>query len=233
MNSKRELIESLRDDFEFDFDEHGDLFIRSMTHRSYANERNLDFDNERLEFLGDAVIDLIVCEYLFGEYADRLEGELSEIKSAVVNTASLTRIARQLDLADHLRLSKGEERVQRGRDKVIADTLEAFVGAIFVSRDLERTRDFILPYFIEEVERFLEEGSRNYKGQLLEWTQDRDIDQPEYRVDKVEGPQHMPNHTVSVYVDGEHQGTGEGRTKKDAQQEAAREALENLTEDRG
>lgn len=224
----RKLLESLKENFEFSIDDHDEIFIRSMTHRSFANERELDYDNERLEFLGDAVIDLIVCEYLFMEYGDRLEGELSEIKSAVVNTASLTRIARKLDLGNYLRLSKGEERVQRGRDKVIADTLEAFVGAIFVSWNLDRTKDFILPYFEDEIERFLEEGTRNYKGKLLEWTQDRGLDQPHYTVDNVEGPQHMPNHTVSVYVDGEHHGTGEGRTKKDAEQEAAREALEQL-----
>jgi len=227
-NVNKQLLESLREQFDFSIGENAELFVRSMTHRSYANEQELEYDNERLEFLGDAVLDLIVCEFLFKEYENYREGQLSEIKSAVVNTASLTRIARELDLAEFLRLSKGEERVQRGRDKVIADTLEAFVGALFVSRGLEETRDFVLPYFKDEITRFLEEGTRNYKGKLLEWTQEHGHNQPDYRVDDVEGPQHMPKHTVSVFVDGDHYGTGQGRTKKDAEQEAARKALEEL-----
>jgi len=224
-----ELIQELKDKFDFSLNEGARWFVRSMTHRSYANERDLDYDNERLEFLGDAVIDLIVCEKLFRDYADSREGRLSEIKSAVVNTESLTEIARKLQLADHLRLSKGEEQVQRGRDKVIADTLEAFVGAVFVSAGFNETKEFILPFFEEKIEEFIAEGTRNYKGKLLEWPQERGYAQPDYRVENVEGPQHKPRHTVSVSIDGTTYGTGSGRTKKDAEQEAARTALDQLS----
>jgi len=225
----KELLEKLKDHFEeFTIPEQSEWFLRAMTHRSYANEQDLSYDNERLEFLGDAVIDLVVCEHLFHEYDDRLEGDLSEIKSAVVDTGSLTEIARRLDLQEFLRLSKGEQRVSRGRDKVIADTFEAFVGAMFVSFGLEKTSEYILPIFQEKVEQFIEEGTRNYKGKLLEWTQEYGYSQPEYRVQEVKGPQHRPKHTVSVLIEGTNYGSGTGRTKKDAEQEAAREALMKL-----
>lgn len=226
-----ELLEKLKDHFEeFSIPEDSEWFLRAMTHRSYANEQDLSYDNERLEFLGDAVIDLVVCEHLFNEYEDRLEGELSEIKSAVVDTGSLTKIARRLDLQKFLRLSKGEERVARGRDKVIADTFEAFVGAMFLSFGLQTTSQYILPIFKEKIEQFIEEGTRNYKGKLLEWTQEYGYSQPEYRVEEVKGPQHRPKHMVSVLVEGEKYGSGTGRTKKEAEQEAAREALADLND---
>lgn len=227
----KQLLERLQDHIDkFEVPEDSPWFLRAMTHRSFANEQELEYDNERLEFLGDAVIDLIVCEHLFHEYADRLEGELSEIKSAVVDTASLTEIARTLGLQDFLRLSKGEQRMKRGRDKVIADTFEAFVGAMFVTFDLKKTRDYILPIFEKKIIEFIEHGTKNHKGKLLEWTQEYSYSQPEYRVDKVEGPQHRPQHMVTVLVEGKEYGSGIGRTKKDAEQEAAREALDVLEE---
>ncbi|MFB6355999.1 MAG: ribonuclease III [bacterium] len=164
MSTPEDILDDLKQQFDLAVRNNRKWFLRAMTHRSFANERELEYDNERLEFLGDAVLDLIICEYLFQEFPSAEEGKLSEIKSAVVNTRTLTRVARELELNDFLRLSKGEQRAERGRDKVVADSLEAFIGAIYVSSGLERTRSFILPYFEEEIDRYLEEGTRNYKG---------------------------------------------------------------------
>lgn len=224
----RELIEKIVSKFQFVNEEHSRWFLRAMTHRSFANEENINYDNERLEFLGDAVLDLVVCEFLFEEFPEYDEGRLSEVKSAVVNTSTLTRVARQLNLGEILRLSKGEAQSNRGRDKVMADSLEALVGALYLTHGLERTRTFVVDHFETEIRRFLEGGTKNYKGMLLEYTQQRDFPDPEYRVQKVEGPEHDPFHTVAVHLKNQQWGVGEGKTKKEAEQQAARQALSRL-----
>lgn len=224
----RELLEKIVSKFQFVNQEHSRWFLRAMTHRSFANEENINYDNERLEFLGDAVLDLVVCEFLFREFPAYDEGRLSEVKSAVVNTSTLTRVARELNLGEILRLSKGEAQSNRGRDKVMADSLEALVGALYLTHGLERTRSFVVDHFEAEIRRFLESGTTNYKGMLLEYTQQRDLPDPEYRVQKVEGPEHDPFHTVAVYLRDEQWGVGEGKTKKEAEQQAARQALSRV-----
>lgn len=220
--------EQIVSDFDVVDRRHADWFLRALTHRSYANEENVDYDNERLEFLGDAVLDLIVCEHLFREYSDFNEGRLSEIKSATVNTSTLTDIAETLQLNRYLRLSRGEAQSTRGRGKLLADSLEAFIGALYITSGLVKTRDFILPHIRQAIQSYLEKGTANYKGQLLEHAQQRSLEDPDYRVLRVEGPEHDPSHTVAVYIGEEQLGTGTGRTKKEAEQKAAREALESL-----
>ncbi len=224
----RELLEKIVSKFQFVNEEHSRWFLRAMTHRSFANEENINYDNERLEFLGDAVLDLIVCQFLFQEFPEYDEGRLSEVKSAVVNTSTLTRVAQRLQLGEIHRLSKGEAQSSRGRDKVMADSLEALVGALYLSYGLERTRRFVVDHFEGEIRRFLESGTTNHKGMLLEYTQKRDLPDPEYRVQKVEGPEHDPHHTVALYLRDHEWGVGEGKTKKEAEQKAARQALARL-----
>jgi ribonuclease-3 len=220
-----EFLDNLRSVLDVSIKGNEEWFLKAFTHRSYANETSLDYDNERLEFLGDTALDLCVAEYLFREFPDDREGRLSKIKSAVVRADSLSRMARKLDLAELIRLSKGESKVERGRDKVIADTFEAFVGALYMSSGLEEVRQFLLPYVREETRRYLEEGGRNYKGQLLEFTQERNLPNPVYRVETVNGPEHDPIHCVIVSIDDTDYGRGQGSTKKEAEQQAAQEAL--------
>lgn len=222
------LLESLRDKIEYAIDVEDSLLRRSVTHRSYANEKDLDYDNERLEFLGDAVLDLVIAEYLFHEHPDLSEGRLSKIKSSVVNSKSLSTVGREMGIQEYVRLSRGEEQANRGRDTVIADAVEAFIGALYVSDGIETTKKFILEYFMSEIERFLEEGSRNYKGMLLEFAQKQGLATPIYALESVEGPQHNPLHRVSVRIDETVYGSGEGRTKKEAEQSASEEALNKL-----
>lgn len=223
-----EFLDNLRSILDVSIEGNEKWFLKAFTHRSYANETSLDYDNERLEFLGDTVLDLCVAEYLFREFPDDREGRLSKIKSAVVRADSLSRMARKLDLAELIRLSKGESQVERGRDKVVADTFEAFVGALYMSSGLDEVRDFLLPYVREQTRRYLEEGGRNYKGQLLEFTQERDLPNPVYRVEAVKGPEHDPVHCVAATINETTYGRGEGSTKKEAEQQAAQEALESI-----
>lgn len=233
MPSDREFLEKLSGMLDVPVEGNETWFLKAFTHRSYANEKELGYDNERLEFLGDTVLDLCVAEYLFQEYPDEREGRLSKIKSAVVRADALSRMARQLDLHEFIRLSKGESQVKRGRDKVVADTFEAFVGALYMSSGLDRVRGFILPYVREETERYLKEGGRNYKGQLLEFTQERDLPNPVYEVDEVLGPEHDPVHRVVARVGDTIYGSGEGSTKKSAEQDAAQEALDTIRDELG
>jgi ribonuclease-3 len=231
--SNREFLEKLRETMDVPVQDNESWFLKAFTHRSYANEKELNYDNERLEFLGDTVLDLCVAEYLFREYPDDREGRLSKIKSAVVRADALSRMARELGLPGFIRLSKGESQVKRGRDKVVADTFEAFVGALYMSSGLEEVREFILPYVRRETERYLKEGGRNYKGQLLEFTQEWDLPNPVYEVDEVMGPEHDPVHRVVAKVEGTVYGSGEGSTKKSAEQAAAQEALDTIRADHG
>lgn len=224
-----EFLDNLRSVLDVSIEGNEGWFLKAFTHRSYANETSLDYDNERLEFLGDTVLDLCVAEYLFEEFPEDREGRLSKIKSAVVRADSLSRMARKLDLAELIRLSKGESKVERGRDKVIADTFEAFVGALYMSSGLGEVREFLLPYVREQTRRYLEEGGRNYKGQLLEFAQERNLPNPVYRVETVKGPEHDPVHCVVVTIDDTTYGRGEGSTKKEAEQQAAQEALGTIS----
>ncbi|MFB6346449.1 MAG: ribonuclease III [bacterium] len=227
------FVETLRNRYDVPIEGNEEWFLKAFTHRSYANEEQLNYDNERLEFLGDTVLDLIVAEYLLKEYPDEREGRLSKIKSAVVRTGTLSKIAKQIGLDKSIRLSKGEAQVKRGRSKVIADVLEAFIGALYTSTDLVTTRDFILPYITDEIERYLEQGNRNFKGQLLEFTQERGLPNPVYTLENVKGPEHDPEHCVTVEIKGTAYGSGTGSTKKDAEQDAAEEALESLRDEYG
>lgn len=225
------FVETIRDRYDVPVEGNEKWFLRAFTHRSYANEENLDYDNERLEFLGDTVLDLIVAEHLIRTYPDEREGRLSKIKSAVVRTGTLSRIAQRIGLDESIRLSKGEAQVQRGRNKVVADILEAFIGALYTSTNLETTRDYILPYIKDEIQRYIEEGNKNFKGQLLEFTQDRGLSNPVYQLDEVKGPEHNPVHCVDVRIGNETYGSGTGSTKKDAEQDAAEEALRTIRDE--
>jgi ribonuclease-3 len=228
-SNDEKFIERLSESLDVQIEGNEPAFLKAFTHRSYANEADLQYDNERLEFLGDTVLDLCVAEFLFKEFPDKREGRLSKIKSAVVRTGSLSRMAKTIGLSKFIRLSKGESKVERGRDKVIADTFEAFIGALYRSSGLSSVKEFLLPLVRNEVDRYLEEGGRNFKGQLLEYAQERGMANPIYKVDSVEGPEHNPTHTITVSIGNEVYGTGQGSTKKEAEQHAAQEALQTLT----
>jgi len=207
------------------------LLLTALTHSSYANEcKNKTLNNERLEFLGDSVLNLSVSNYLYNRFKDLTEGELTKLRASIVSEASLAKIARKLNLGDYLRLGKGEENTGgRKRDSILADAVEAIIGAVYLDGGFEKASDFILRYQIPEIDNSLEgKGFRDYKTELQELIQ-RDSEQEiQYRIIKESGPDHAKQFVAQVSHNQKVIGEGTGKSKKDAEQQAARQALERI-----
>lgn len=211
------------------------LFHTSLTHRSYANENNISFEesNERLEFLGDAVLGLLVGELLMQKYPASQEGELSKMRSLVVNEKSLAVLARQLDLGRYLYLGKGEMTTQGGdKDSILADAFEAVIAAIYLSLGLEDTRAFVVHYFSELLD-LSSQDPKDYKTLLQEFTQRKLKASPKYVLLRSFGPDHDKTFETEVRVQGKPFGRGEGKTKKESEQEAAKGTLALLQAEPG
>ncbi|WP_018249673.1 ribonuclease III [Orenia marismortui] len=209
-----------------------DLLERAITHKSFANEnRHLGLkDNERLEFLGDSVQDLVVSEYMILEYPDHPEGELAKIRSVVVSAPVLAEKAKEINLGKYLLLGKGEEMTGgRKRDSILADAFEALVGSIYLDQGLEVIKDFILKLLIPDIKK-VEKGEhiQDYKTLLQEIIQKNSNARPEYEVIKEEGPDHNKQFTIQVNFEEEVLGVGTGSSKKEAQQKAARNAIDKV-----
>lgn len=210
-----------------------ELLAQAFRHSSYVNEvGDSDLkDNETLEFLGDAVLDLAIGHILMELFKSANEGELSKCRAYVVSERGLCDLARELRLGDYLLLGRGEE-LSGGREKpsILADTLEALVGAIYLDADFPRTREIIRKLFIPTIERMEIEVLRtDYKSALQEYTQQRFKSRPEYWLVSETGPAHDRTFRVAIYLNGEQRAEGEGKSKKEAEQEAAKEALVWLT----
>lgn len=211
------------------------LLNEALTHKSYVNERKgaNRRHNERFEFLGDAVLSLIISEYLAVRYPELTEGALSKLKARLVSEAVLASAARRLDLGAHLRLGRGEE-LSQGRTKpsLLADGLEAVIAAVYLDGGLESARAFTLDVFAEEL-REIESlpttpGGEDYKTRLQEWCQQRYEALPRYVLVKESGPDHQKFFEVDVEIEGKVAGSGRGHSKKEAEQMAARQALEKV-----
>ncbi len=205
-----------------------ELLALAITHRSYANEEGLDSHYERLEFLGDAVLGLVAAEWLYLRHPTRPEGELSRLKSGLVSARSLARLARELGLGRELRLGVGEAR-SGGREKrsLLADSLEAVFGAVYQDGGMEAARKVIVP-LLEELAQEHEGGLEDAKTALQEVIQARGWELPEYRLAEEIGPDHEKVFRVECLVRGVVAGSGEGRSKKVAEQVAAAAALVQL-----
>ena len=201
------------------------LRTAALTHRSHAFERGTEITNERLEFLGDSVLGLVVTDMAYASYPDLPEGALAKLRAAIVNMVALADVARSLGLGDMVLLGKGEE-LSGGRDKssILADALEAVFGAIYLDRGLDVARELIERLFRPRMEAYARgEGDRDYKTILQELASQELRSMPEYRLEE-RGPDHAKEFTATVFVAGEALGTGTGRSKKEAEQQAAREA---------
>lgn len=211
----------------------GDTGLReaALTHRSYAFEEDLEVNNERLEFLGDAVLGLVVTDLAYREFPDLAEGDLAKLRAAIVNMSALADVARDLGLGGAVKLGKGEE-MSGGRDKssILADALEAVLGAIYLDMGLEVARTIIERLFQPRMVAYVRgEGERDFKTILQELaSQDLRL-LPEYRIED-RGPDHQKEFTATVYLGGKAWGTGTGRSKKEAEQQAAHEAFLRLSE---
>lgn len=204
-----------------------------MVHSSYINE-NPGFalaSNERLEFLGDAILGFLIAEKLYQDFPDLTEGEMTKLRSVLVRRETLTSIARAIRLGDYLYLGRGEE-AGGGRDKSanLAGVLEAVVAAVFLDKGLAITRDFVLKIFGEELQKVTgQEAGADYKSQLQEFIQSRYRSAPTYRLVEAMGPDHDKRFTVEVVAGDTVLGRGSGKSKKAAETEAARLALEQLS----
>lgn len=207
-----------------------ELLLTAFTHRSYLNEhrKTVREHNERLEFLGDAVLELIVTEYLYGNYSDP-EGVLTNWRSSLVRTESISAAADKFGFEPLLRLSRGEKRgTERARAQILANSFEAVIGALYLDQGYEAAKRFITESILSTFEQILESGSwQDSKSQLQELAQSREAATPAYKVIREEGPDHEKTFTVGVYVAGKLRGQGSGPSKQAAQQAAAEKALEH------
>lgn len=235
LNDKRGELDTLQNNLDYCFKDI-ELLETALTHSSYANENKLHVSkcNERLEFLGDTVISLVVSEYLYNKYPFYPEGELTKIRAKVVCEPSLAFIARQMDFGKYLFLGKGEESTGgRSRESILADVSEAIVGAIFMDSDYNTVCNFLLTKFEAEIVAAVAKGDLfiDYKTELQERLQKVARAKVEYTVDKEEGPDHNKLFYMDVMVNKETIGSGVGRNKKEAEQMAAKEALILMGED--
>lgn len=208
-----------------------ELLQLAFTHRSYAYENGLTETNERLEFLGDSVLGLVVTEQLYTKYPELDESRLSPLRSGIVNMRALADIARSLELGQYMRIGKGEE-VTGGRDKnsLLADSLEALIGAIYLSHGFAESQRVIATLISETLESAMNRGAGlDGKTSLQELAAARKLSAPEYLITE-SGPDHDKTFVATAVVGGAEIATGEGKSKREAEQIAARIAYEKLTE---
>jgi len=207
------------------------LFVRAFTHRSYVNENSLAVeDNERLEFLGDAVLDFVVADWVYHHFPEMEEGELTRLRSTLVRTDTLASFARRLDFGSALRLGRGElASGGRDRDNILCGAFEAFVGALYLESGLQTAIQFLQPLLEEAQERILAQTDLvDPKSRLQEWSQGQKLGAPIYVVIDKSGPEHARIFEVEVRLNGQPLGRGRGSSKAMAEQEAARAALHAL-----
>lgn len=205
------------------------LLKQAFIHRSYINEnRTLGLGhNERLEFLGDAVLELVITNYLYKRFPEYNEGELTSLRSALVNADTCSTVAQKLEANEFLLLSKGETKdTGRARQYILANTLESIIGAIYLDQGYEVAEKFILTHITPLTEGIIEKGSWiDAKSLFQEKAQEHDGLTPAYKTIKESGPDHDKLFTIGVYIGKDLVGEGSGQSKQDAEQEAARDAL--------
>ncbi len=222
-------IEVLEDVLEYRFKDKK-LLIEALTHKSFKQS----YDNERLEFLGDAVLDLIVGEYLFFKFKNSDEGKLSKIRASLVNEDGFDKLARSIDLGDYIYLSNAEEN-NGGRDKpsLLSNAFEAVIGAIYLEAGLQTVKEIAIKLLEKNYKDIsLDSLFRDFKTTLQELTQARFGLTPEYKVIASRGPDHKKEFEIAVIIEEKEYARAVGKSKKIAQQEAAKQALELLKKDR-
>jgi ribonuclease-3 len=206
-----------------------DILREACTHRSYLNEnRNCTWShNERLEFLGDAVLELAVTDYLFKKYPDRPEGELTSFRAALVNTIMLSEVASDLSLGDFILLSRGEAKdVGKARQYILANAFEAVIGAIYLDQGYKKAEEFIGRTLYARIDDIVANGLwKDAKSHFQELAQEHVSITPLYRVVVEEGPDHDKQFTVGVFLENEEVAQGTGKSKQEAEQSAAAKAL--------
>lgn len=212
-----------------DFQDKG-LLALAFVHKSYVNEHKEQEEfNERMEFLGDAVLELAVTHFLYNKYPEQPEGDLTNWRSALVKGKNLARVAKKLDLGKYLLLSRGED-LSGGREKeyILANTMEALIGAIYLDKGYDHANEFIMKNIVSLLEEIIEEGLHiDAKSRVQEVAQERLNITPHYELIEESGPDHDKHFVIGVYFGKKLAGKGKGSSKQDAEQDAAREALKN------
>ncbi len=207
-----------------------DLLNLALTHRSWVNEHaHIRESNERLEFLGDAILEFIVSKELYNRFPDKEEGYLTALRANLVNTVNLSQIAQKLGLGEKLFLSKGEEETGgRTNQSILADTVEAIIGALYIDSGVQNSEDFIYKHLLIEIDQKLTEPLKDAKSRLQEHVQSLGYLAPKYEVIEEVGPDHNKIFTIEVLVNGTRWGTGNGKNKSEAAQSAAADALSKI-----
>lgn len=213
--------------YEFD---NKNILKQALTHSSYSNERQMHklYNNERLEFLGDAVLELITSEYLYGNHPNMPEGELTRLRATYVRESSLAYCARQMRIGEFLFLGKGEDATGgRERDSILSDALEAIIGGIFLDGGFTNAKEFVHKFILNNVEhKELFFDSKTILQEIIQ--NDNNKQKIRYKLISEEGPDHNKSFTIALYVGNEQYGCGIGKTKKAAEQEAAMQAIKKL-----
>ncbi len=207
------------------------LILRALTHRSSVNEYPfLIGDNERLEFLGDAVIGFVSADFLYHRFPEKREGDLTAMRAYLVRKETLARFARAIHLGDYIIMGRGEKETGgRERDSVLSSTFEAILGAIYLDQGLDQATHFLLPFFRPELDRLQSDQlTKDAKSRLQEWAQAELKQTPSYVTVSATGPDHDREFTVEVRIGGQTYGTGVGKSKQQAAQAAAQNALARL-----
>lgn len=207
------------------------LLKQAFTHSSYVNEHRIHSqkNNERLEFLGDAVLELLVSDFLFHAYPDIPEGELTKFRASIVCEPSLVKYAEDLDLGSYIMLGKGEELTGgRTRPALLADLFESFVGALYLDQGIDKVKHFLIEHMFSKISFDGKLQIIDYKTRLQEYCQQHNLGAIEYRIVDERGPAHEREFVSDVYMDETFFGQGAGRSKKESEQQAAAQALEKL-----
>jgi len=209
------------------------LLALALIHRSFVNENRdkVDSHNERLEFLGDAILGLLISDYLYRYLPTKPEGELSYIRSRLVDASSCKFYVCKLKIEQYLLMGKGERMNDgRGRDSILSNLFEAIIGAIYLDGGLEAARKFLFQNFSEEIGKILTRPEKNWKAELQDYSQKKFQQTPIYNITKEEGPDHNKTFEIEVLINNKSYGTGKGSSKKSAQQDAAEIAFKTIEE---
>jgi ribonuclease-3 len=205
------------------------LLNQSLTHSSYGHEHKIN-DNERMEFLGDAVLKLVISEYLFNKFPEKAEGDLTKIRAAVISDETLAEVGRKLAIGEYLLMSENEKRTGGVKRKSnLANTFEAVLGAVYLDSGLGKSRDLIIEFLRDECEKISRSGYiSDYKSALQEYAQKHRWELPRYNIIRESGPKHRRVFWMEVKVRGKRVGLGRGGNKKESEQRAAMQALRRL-----
>lgn len=207
------------------------LFEQAFTHRSFLNESKQKVEsNERLEFLGDSILSFVVSKWLYQKYPEYHEGNLTNIRSLLVNTKTLAEVAKELSFGSYLKLSRGEEEAKgRENQSLLADSFEAYIGALFLDQGLKIVGEFIEKTVLLRLDEIIKKRDfKDPKSLFQEMMQAQTHSSPVYKVTTEEGPSHAKIFTVAVYIKDIRMGEGKGRSKQEAEENAAKQALEKM-----